>query len=414
VDDRAATGCQNNASMSVGPDGNFGLMQIGLWSSDCETTPQSYDVNGADDAYIVYHEYAHGLSFRLVVRPDGVGALNTTVPSQSGAMAEAWSDWYAKDYLVAAGLEADTGAPGELRAAAYENDTLRSQPFDCPVGGGPPACPGSPAAGPGGYTLGDFGKVIGFPEIHADGEIWVETLWDLRTALIAAHGADGITRARAIITDGMRLSPDYPSFLDMRDAILQADLAHGFGDRDLIWRVFAARGMGVNAIAQGDTDTSPIEDFTTPPPLPPPPARDTTRPVVSRLSMARKRFRVGSARTLKVASARARRGSAFRFRLSEAATVTITVERALPGRRVGKACRRPARRLRHRKRCTRHVRKAKLTRKRLKAGRNSVAFSGRVGRSALARGGYRATVTAKDAAGNASRARRTSFRIVRR
>jgi hypothetical protein len=60
------------------------------------------------------------------------------------------------------------------------------------------------------------------------------------------------------------------------------------------------------------------------------------------------------------------------------------------------------------------VRRAKLTRKRLKAGRNSVAFSGRIGRSALARGGYRVGVSAKDGAGNRSRTRRTSFRIVRR
>ena len=37
------------------------------------------------------------------------------------------------------------------------------------------------------------------PEVHADGEIWVETLWDLRQALIGAHGGRGgcVPRAHA-------------------------------------------------------------------------------------------------------------------------------------------------------------------------------------------------------------------------
>ena len=40
-------------------------------------------------------------------------------------------------------------------------------------------------AGNGGYDYSDFGKVAGVPEFHADGEIWHQTLWQLRQALIA-------------------------------------------------------------------------------------------------------------------------------------------------------------------------------------------------------------------------------------
>ncbi len=40
------------------------------------------------------------------------------------------------------------------------------------------------AAGPGGYTYGDFAKVLGGAEEHADGEIWAQTLWELRQRLI--------------------------------------------------------------------------------------------------------------------------------------------------------------------------------------------------------------------------------------
>ena len=76
------------------------------------------------------------------------------------------------------------------------------------------------SSGTGGFTYGDFGKVNGAPEVHGDGEIWAETLWDLRAAV-------GSTNARRLITQGMRLSPPEPSFLDMRNAILQADQAAG-------------------------------------------------------------------------------------------------------------------------------------------------------------------------------------------
>ena len=184
-------------------------------------------------------------------------------------MGEAWSDWYAEDYLAGGGFQTDTAAPGEIRSGTYENAAIRTQPFDCPVASGPPACPGFGGAGPGGYTYGDFGEILGFAEVHADGEIWVETLWDLRQALIGAHGGPaGVSRVRTLVTDGMRLAPDHPTFLQARDAILQADVNRGFGDRDRIWAVFAARGMGVNARTTGDGDTNPIQDFTAPPPLP--------------------------------------------------------------------------------------------------------------------------------------------------
>ena len=91
-------------------------------------------------------------------------------------MGEAWSDWYAADFLSLLGHEPDGPASGEIVTGRLG----RSQPMDCPVGSAGPACPGSPGAGPGGYTYGDLGRVIEQPETHADGEIWAETLWDLR------------------------------------------------------------------------------------------------------------------------------------------------------------------------------------------------------------------------------------------
>ncbi len=63
----------------------------------------------------------------------------------------------------------------------------------------------------------------------------------------------------------MRLGPPSPSFLDQRNAILQASTVAGGADSDLIWDVFASRGMGYFASTRGDYDGNPDADFSTPP-----------------------------------------------------------------------------------------------------------------------------------------------------
>src|SRR5829696_2157560 len=117
-----------------------------------------------------------------------------------------------------------------------------------------------------------------------------------------------------------------------------------------------------DSLGNATTATSPIR------------IRDTIRPVLSRLRMTHRRFAVGRARTPLVAR-RVPRGSAFRFRLSERAKVTIRLER-----RVG-----------------RRYRKVKtLTRRGLRGGANTVRFSGRIKRKALPSGAYRAKLRAVD------------------
>jgi extracellular elastinolytic metalloproteinase len=409
----------NNAFVIPLPDGTPVVMQLYLWSNSCTpATGSVYDVNPADDAAVVYHEYTHAMTNRLVTDAFGMPALTGAQPE---AMDEGFADWYAFDLLNARSLELDTAAPGELVLGRYEHDPLRTQGIDCPVAA-PTNCPGGGTAGSGGYTYGDFGEIhpVGV-EPHADGEIWGETLWDLRARLISAHGAaDGINRARALVTDGLRLAPDNPTFLDVRNAILQADVNRGFGDRDRIWAVFAARGMGLRASTFGPTDGNPIEDFSAPPPLPPPAAPDTTAPRVSRVSLTRRRFAVGSKATA-VTSVRPKqkrrktpRGTTFRFRLSERATVRIVLQRATVGRRAGGKCRPATRRLRGRPRCTRYVSAGTLVRRKLRRGARRVNFSGRVGRRALRLGVHRASLSAVDASENRSKPRRLSFKIIRR
>jgi hypothetical protein len=143
--------------------------------------------------------------------------------------------------------------------------------------------------------------------------------------------------------------------------------------------------------------------------------KDATAPVITRLSLSRKRFAVARKRTPVSARRRkARKGSSIRFRLSERARTTLTIQLRTRGFRKGRRCvgRRPRGKKRAR-RCTRFVKKGAL-RRRSRAGKNTVAFSGRIGRRALRRGRYRLVAVAKDAAGNRSKARRASFQVVRR
>jgi hypothetical protein len=249
----------DNANMGTPPDGIAPTMQMYLFRDPSDPTDPFLASNGGDEADIVYHEYTHGLSNRLVVDANGVSTLGTI---QAGSMGEAWSDWYAFDYLVAEGYQRDTRAPGEVLVGRYVSagqDYIRTEPIDCPVGTTSVLCPGTAGAGPGGYTYGDFGNIIGIPEVHADGEIWGQTLWDLRGSL-------GSRLSESLVTRAMELAPANPSFLDMRNSILQADQVVNRGRANAqIWSVFAHRGMGWFAGSVDGDDTAPVEDFSRPP-----------------------------------------------------------------------------------------------------------------------------------------------------
>jgi extracellular elastinolytic metalloproteinase len=262
--DGAATGPNaahtSNANMLVLPDGQRALMQMYLFGPP--GVFGRYD--GGMDASVVYHEYAHGLSERLVTDSEGYGAL---IGPQPGAIAEGTSDFYAMDFLVETepALVPDSSTQGQVRVGRWLRTNpvppggMRTEGLDCSNVAPLDAtnCPGTAGAGgPGGYDYGDFGRIRGAPEPHDDGEIWGQTLWSLRSEL-------GVQRTREYVTEGLRLAPEDPTFLDMRNAIVQA--AVGQDDWDEIWDVFAERGMGWSATTDGPTDVTPVAAFDTPP-----------------------------------------------------------------------------------------------------------------------------------------------------
>jgi extracellular elastinolytic metalloproteinase len=253
----------DNANMSTPPDGRKPTMQMYLQHQPF--TP--YSVNGdpfsptnvGDEADTVYHEYTHGLSGRLNVDVQGFSTLGDV---QAGAMGEAWSDWYAMDFLAHRHLERDRRHKVDVRLFRYDGlgvDFDRTEPIDCPVGSNAGLCNGGDTGHQGGYTYQDYGRVVGSPEVHSDGEIWAQTLWSLRYAL-------GSKRTESLVTRAMELAPYDPSYLDMRNAILVANMSlhHGKGSR-AIWRVFARRGMGYFAGSLGGEDSQPGWSFAMPP-----------------------------------------------------------------------------------------------------------------------------------------------------
>lgn len=228
---------RDNAYMLTLDDGIPPWSGMFLWEPIDDAFEGPYR-DGSFDMSVIQHEYTHGLSTRYVAGGSALGS------QQAGSMGEGWSDWYALNHGFNAGLLTQpivgdyvTGNPTRgIRNWNYDQNPT---------------------------TFGDIGYDLTGPEVHADGEIWTATLWDLRKALVARYGAaKGADVAARLITDGMPLTAPNPSFLDARDGILTADLDRNHGDNtDLIWSVFAKRGAGASAVSLTGDDTEPKPAF---------------------------------------------------------------------------------------------------------------------------------------------------------
>jgi hypothetical protein len=206
----------NNANFATPPDGSRPRMQQFLFVNP------NPDRDSSVDGDVVFHEYGHGISNRLI--GNGSTALSGT---QSGAMGEGWSDYWAitinNDGAVG---EYVTNNPAGIRRAAY---TVPANPVH--------------------DSYSDLGAGV-----HADGEVWAATLWDLRTQL-------GATITDRIVLNGMKFTPTRPSYLNARDGILQADQnLNGGANRCTIWTVFARHGMGVSAVGNDGTTHTAATD----------------------------------------------------------------------------------------------------------------------------------------------------------
>jgi extracellular elastinolytic metalloproteinase len=159
------------------------------------------------DADVVFHEYGHGLTWRMI------GGMSGRL---AGAIGEGASD-------VLAMLLTGDDAIGEY-SAVNTNGIRRYRYGQYPAD----------------MTYSD---VTG-SEVHADGEIYAAIMWEL-IQLFEANGKTS-NDVFAYFVDGMNFTPSTPAFEDMRDGMLQA-ASGSQADQCLIWDAFAARGVGVGA-----------------------------------------------------------------------------------------------------------------------------------------------------------------------
>lgn len=230
---------RNNAYMAPKPDGVPQHTGMYLWEP---SVPGGLPpcVDGSFDAHVIYHEYAHGVTSRWVG-----GEWGNLSGAQGGAMGEAWSDFFGLHYLHIKGLE--TGTMVGAYVTGDRKRGIRNYALDENV-----------------LRYGDF-TYDGGASVHSDGEIWSGTLWDMRTMLGRSMGPSGITYAAQITADAMPTSGPAPSMLDMRDAIVLADVARTGGrHQETLWEVFARHGMGASASTTGAGDTSPKQAFDAP------------------------------------------------------------------------------------------------------------------------------------------------------
>lgn len=254
----------NNANFSTPSDGSPGRMQMYLFNGPSPARDADFD------AEIILHEYTHGLSNRLVGGGVGINAL------VSRGMGEGWSDFYSMAILS----EATDNVGGNYAAGAYSTYQLsgmtqnyyfgiRRYPYTTDLTKNPLTFkdidPSQASVHSGVPTSPIIGGTAN--EVHNMGEVWCVTLWDARANLIAKHGfAIGNQLILQLVTDGMKLAPADPNFLQARDAILQADLVdNGGANRSELWAAFVKRGMGAHASAPSSSTTAGlVENFDVP------------------------------------------------------------------------------------------------------------------------------------------------------
>ncbi len=201
------------------------------------------DKDGSFDNIVLIHEYIHGVSFRLT---GGANSDNCLTTEEN--LAEGWSDWYA---LMMTMNPNDIGTTPRGIATFFFNqgengEGIRDYPYTTDMNSNP-------------QTYG----YINFQQgIHQVGSVWTTMLWELTWVLIEEFGYDeniynfsgnieldaGNIIALAIVTEGMKLQPCEPGFVDGRDAIFAAfQSIYGAEYSCLIWEAFAKRGLGYYA-----------------------------------------------------------------------------------------------------------------------------------------------------------------------
>ncbi len=221
----------NNANFATPPDGRKPRMQMYLWTRTQPGRDGSFDNN------IIAHEYGHGISIRLV------GGRNRNVLGGSEQMGEGWSDWFGLMLTMKAGDKGTDkrGVGTYVLGQGRTGNGIRPTPYSTDRG----------------INNTDYADIGSLRVPHGVGYAFATILWDMTWLLIEKEGFDpdlykgkgGNNVAMALVIEGLKNTASNPGFVSGRDGILQADRdLYGGKYKCLIWKAFAGRGVGKDAV----------------------------------------------------------------------------------------------------------------------------------------------------------------------
>ena len=243
------------------------------------------DRDGSVDQTIVFHEYFHYVSNRLVGNASGLAN------NQGGGMGEGWSDFNAMLLQV---RQDDTAIPsnatfnGTYTIGSYVTSGV---PFNGAVNQGYyfgiRRYPYSTDLTKNPLTFKHITNGVALPvgppvlfgatgasnaEVHNTGEVWAMMLWECYAALLRdtlgpsprLTFQDAQDRMKRYLVGGLKVTPVNPTILEARDALLAVAAATDPVDYLAFRTAFAKRGAGSRAIAPdrfSSDHSGAVEDF---------------------------------------------------------------------------------------------------------------------------------------------------------
>jgi hypothetical protein len=269
---------RDNANQFSPADGVVPITNMFLWQP-IPATFYAPCVDGDYDMSVIAHEYGHLVSNRMVAGP-----TTNLGGNQPQAMGESWSDLQAAEFLNSQGLVPLAGenpfavgpyATGDPNAG-IRNYAMNRSPLNYSDVGYDFAC-------------NQTGVCTQRSQVHADGEIWSATNYDIRQAFIERYNSmfpagnmalqqscvDGATPvtacpgnrrwAQLMFDAWLLMATGGVSMVDARDAMLAADVIRfGGANQTLLRTVYASRGLGVGASSPGSpsgANVDPIPSF---------------------------------------------------------------------------------------------------------------------------------------------------------
>jgi hypothetical protein len=255
---------RDNANQITPPEGTAAITNMYVWQPIAGAF-YAPCVDGDYDMTVIGHEYTHAISGRMIGGPNA--GWNG---AQAGAMNESTSDLFAMEILNEFGFRPPGNSPFVVGAYVTGDPGSGIRNYDM-------------SKSPLNYS--DLAYDLVGTQVHADGEIWSATQFDIRDAFIDRYGQGSAALQRAC-AEGERPVTSCPgnrrwaqlafdalllmasgavSYVDHRDALLAADtIRFGGANQDIMWREFARHGLGSGAFSPDQNAADPVPSFQSP------------------------------------------------------------------------------------------------------------------------------------------------------